>query len=594
MPGFLKEARIHPLPFLTSIKRYNAKKLRADLIAGLTVAVITLPQSIAYALIAGVHPKYGLYASIIPTIISAFFRSSKHVILGPTNSASMVLASTLSSIAVGGVIIQSMPEQDKMALVFLLSFLAGVIQLIFGLVNAGNLVNFVSFSVTIGFTAGAGILIAFNQLKNFLGISVGAGSHFIFSTYEVLSHINETNLISLSLGLFTIALILFLKRFAPKIPGPLVSIIACGLLAYFFDLPEFGVKMVGDIPRTAISFSRFHFNLEIFKALAPSALAFAILGVIEAFSISKAISNLNGEKANENQDFFAQGLANIAGAFFSSIPVSGSFTRTMTNFNAGARTRFAGAFSGLIVLFALVFFSSLAKYIPIPSLAGMIIIIAYSMVSLEDIAFAYNAARADRIVVVGTFLSALILELQDAIFVGVFLSLILFLRKISHPQIIKVLPRPTDKKLVPYDISGSRCSQLKIFQVDGSLFFGAAAEMERKLRDFNTDKVNALIVRLKGVRMIDATGAYALKKFLNDCKKNNTRVIFAGVRSAVRKTLERSGLIKEIGEENITPDTSVALSLAFKKYLDNSICAACENRLFKECAAMNAAGREKK
>ena len=564
-----------------AVKNYSFLKFRKDLVAGLTVAIVALPQSMAYAIIAGINPKYGLYAAIVPAIVSSLFGSSKYLIAGPTNAISMVVSSTLASTMIAGTLVQDFPQEQKMQILFLLAFMVGMIQVVMGIAKFGQLINFVSHSVVIGFTAGAGVLIAFNQLKNILGIKLPVTNEFIETLRLTFTHINETNLFALLLGLFTIIFILASRKISNKIPGALLAMALSALAVYFFRLEGYGVKLIGEIPRSLPPLSSFSLNLDLVKTLFPSALAIALLGIVEALSISKSIANASGEKIDGNQEFIGQGLSNISASFFSGFPGSGSFTRSAVNFAAGAATRFSGVFSGAIVLLTLLILAPLARYIPIASLAGILIVIAYSMVDKQSIVLSFKATKADRTVLIATVLATLFLELEFAVYIGVILSIALFLRKVSHAQAFRVTPRAEDHKLIKYVDGNPLCSQISIYQIEGALFFGAIGELEEKLHELEdkTDKV--IILRMKGIRLLDATGAHALIKFLEQCAKKKTRVILTGVLPDIKIVFERLSLMEKL---LIAKDTTEAIKLSCDKYIDKSACRICKAKMFKECA----------
>lgn len=564
------------------LSKYDRNKFQKDLIAALTVAIIALPQSMAYAIIAGVHPKYGLYSAIIPVIICSLFSSSRYIIAGPTNAISMVVASTVATASISGVAFSSLPEDQKIALIFLLAFLVGVIQLTMGLARMGTFLNFISHSVVVGFTAGAGILIGSNQLKNLFGLKIPSHPELVETLKDTFIHIPETNIYALGIGLFTILFIIISRKISRKIPGPLLSMVVSALIIFFFGLEKHGVKLIGEIPRGLPLFSFPNMNLQLIKELFMPAMAIAILGLIEAISIAKSAAHVHNDKINGNQEFIGQGLSNIFSSFFSGIPGSGSFTRTAVNLSSGAYSNLAGIFSGVFVALVLILFSPYAKYIPIASLAGILIVIAYGMIDKNAIKFSFKATTGDRAVLIATFLATLFLELEMAVYVGVILSIALFLKKVSYPQISVVTPRASDNKMAEFDPKRS-CPQIAIFDISGSLFFGAVEEMEKKLTELRVMKQNIYVIRMKGVRILDATGAHALERFLKDAKKNNEKIIFTNVSESAMKTIKNCGLYEQIGEENITSDSTKAIELAVLKYADKGICKTCTVRVLGEC-----------
>lgn len=570
--------------FIKEAKEYSFTKFKADIIAALTVAIVALPQSMAYAIIAGVNPKYGLYAAIVPVILSSLFGSSKFLIAGPTNAISMVVFSTLASVFVGGTLVSELPDDQKIAVVFLLAFLVGAMQIAMGVMRFGSLVHFISHSVVVGFSAGAAVLIAFNQLKNLLGVSFPATHEFFETVWETLKHAPETNMYAAFLGLFTIGFILAARRISKKIPGPLLAMILSAGVVALFGLGDRGVKLIGEIPQTLPPISIPPFSMELMRTLFMPALAIAILGIVEAISIAKSIANDSGEKIDGDREFVGQGFSNMAAGLFSAIPGSGSFTRSAVNFAAGASTRFAGAFSGVLVLIILLVFAPLARFIPIASLAGILMVISYSMVNFPAISLSYRATKADRVVLLTTFCATLLLELEIAVYIGVILSIALFLRKVSHPQVTRLCPREGDNKLIPVTAGCEReCPLVSIYQIDGSIFFGAINELEERLSELENGKEKVVVLRMRGVRLIDASGVHALEKFLKKCKENGIAVIFTNVRPAVIKVFRASRVIDEIGEENITEDTTAAIERGFTRYITALDCRNCPRRVFREC-----------
>lgn len=574
-------------PFVREAMLYDFSKFKADIIAGLTVAIVALPQSMAYAIIAGVHPKFGLYAAIFPAIAAALLGSSRYLAAGPTNAISMVVSSSMASAVIAGTMVSSLPEEQKIALLFLLSFMVGAMQFLMGFLKFGNFINFVSHSVVVGFTAGAGILIAFNQLKNLLGVNIGDYPHFVDGMIHTFQKIPATNLYALSLGIFTIIFIIITKKISKKIPGSLLAMVISAIFVYIFGLESNGVKSIGTIPQALPPFSSFPLNVEGFNGLFSSALAIAILGIVEALSIAKSIASKSGEKIDGNQEFIAQGLANMVAGLTSGIPGSGSFTRSAVNYGSGAKTRFSVVFSGLFILLVLIAAAPMAKFIPIASLAGILMVISYSMIDKHAFAMAFKATSGDRIVLIVTMLAALFLELDQAVYVGVILSIILFVRKVSHPQVFPVMPKEINGKLVSIGIDEESrqgiCPQISIYQVEGSLFFGAVSELEEKLSDCINNGGKIIIVRLAQVNMIDATGVHALETLLRECKEKNMAMIFSNVKPAVMKVLEKTGMLEKIGKENFFEHANEAIKSAVSRAEKLEKCKNCPAKCFEEC-----------
>ncbi|MEA3323155.1 MAG: SulP family inorganic anion transporter, partial [Patescibacteria group bacterium] len=564
-------------------KNYSGKKFRLDMMSAMTVAIVALPQSMAYAFIAGVPAQYGLYAAMIPTAIASLFGSSRYLIAGPTNAISMVVASTMGSVVIAGTIAQDLPDDQKIALVFLLAFLVGIIQLLMGLFKMGSLINFVSHSVIVGFTAGAGILIAFNQIKNFIGVDIGEHSHFYEKMYHTVLGFPYINWYSTALGIFTVAFILLAKRFAPKLPGALLAMVFSAIFVAIFDLGSYGVELVAEIPQTLPPISTFPLDWVSVSAMLSSALAIAILGIVEALAIAKSIASSSGEKIDGNQELIGQGLSNISASFFSSIPGSGSFTRSAVNFKSGAASRYSGVFSALIIIIVVLVAAPLTRYIPIPSLAGILMVIAYSMIDKKAFALAFKSTGTDRLVLLVTMSATLVMHLEMAIYVGVALSLILFIRKVAMPEVKRVKPSCENGKLITVSDDDQTCPQLAIFQVEGSLFFGAVEKLEEKLHEYEHLKKEVIIIRMKQVNLIDATGVHAFEKLLKERSGSKGRIILSGVNDDVKETFVKSGIAEKIGSKNIVDSTEIAIKLAFDEYINFDKCKNCKSRIFAEC-----------
>ncbi len=575
------------IPIITDIRDYSLEKFKSDIVAAITVGIVAIPQSMAYAIIAGVQPKFGLYAAIFPAIVAAIFGASRYLAAGPTNAISMVVASSMGTAVIAGTIANTLPDEQKMAILFLLSFLVGVLQLMMGIFRFGSLINFVSHSVVVGFTAGAGVLIALNQLKNFLGINIGNHPHFIDSLKHTIIHASETNLYALSIGIFTVAFIIIAKKTSTKIPGALLAMIISAIFVVILDLENsHNVVLIGSIPQSFPPLSSFSLTLDNINALFTSVIAVAILGIVEALSIAKSIASKTGEKVDGNQEFIAQGLANITAGFTSGIPGSGSFTRSAVNYSSGARSRFAVVFSGLFILFVLLIAAPLAQYIPIASLAGILMVIAYSMIDQHAFKMAFNATAADRIVLLTTMITTLFLHLDQAVYVGVALSIMLFIRKISHPQVFEVLPHnDTARRLLKIEPKQKKCPHISIFQVEGSLFFGAIAELEEKIsQHINHDSGEIFIIRLAHVHLIDATGVHAIESLMKETRSKNILILFVNLKPAVLRVFERTRMIDTIGQENLFNHTNEAIAYAVKKTHASGKCKNCVINCFKECA----------
>ncbi len=566
------------LPFVPWVRRYKLHHLRADLFAGLTVAVVALPQSMAYALIAGLPVEYGLYASIVPTIIGCLWGSSAQLITGPTTTASLLVFSALNELAAPG-----STEYIKLAL--LLAAMAGVIRLAMGVARLGGLLNFVSHSVLQGFTAGAAVLIAFKQLPGLLGIEIPPGGSFHGSLMMLLNRLDQIEPFTMALGLTTIAVILVLKRWRPNFPGTLAAMILVGTVVALLHLDRNPVRVVGAIsggipPLSAPGWEA----LGQVGRLAPAALAIALLGLMEAMSIARTIADRTRQRLNVNREFIGQGLANLAASFFTGYPCSGSFTRSAVNFRSGAKTPVSGILSGVAVAVAILLAGPLAAKLPLSALAGVLIVVAYQLIRVDDIVRTLRATRSDAAVMVVTFLVTVLVNIEFSIYVGVLLSIGLHLAKTSHPRIYSVVPDLESDRMVGF-ARGRTCCQMDIVQIEGSLFFGSATfvleDLQRRMRH-HPDVAN-LLIRMHHVNIMDASGVHIIENVLDDVIDRGGGLYFSGVNHRVFAVLNDSGLLRDIGHANIHATTYNAIRQAMRDKFCPVICAGCIAAVFTEC-----------
>ncbi|MCI5208039.1 MAG: SulP family inorganic anion transporter, partial [Candidatus Electrothrix sp. ATG2] len=411
-------------PFLRWFKLITKQTVKDDFIAGLTGAVIVLPQGVAFATIAGLPPEYGLYTAMVTPIIAALFGSSLHLISGPTTAISIVVFSSISHYAEAG-----SPEFISLALT--LTFLAGVYQLAFGLARLGSLVNFVSHTVVIGFTAGAAILIATSQMKHITGIPIPKGESFLHTWVDLFVGMDDFNYLLMIIGIVTLVVSFLSKKFFPKAPNLLIGMVVGSLLAVVFNRLQLGepgsIKLVGEIPAHLPPLSSPDFSAETIKMLAPEAFAVALLGLIEAVSISRAVATKSDQRIDSNQEFIGQGLSNICGSFLSSYAGSGSFTRSGINFEAGAKTPLSAIFAAIALMCIILLIAPLTAYLPIAAMGGVILLVAYNLIDFHHVKKVLTFSKSESAVLLTTFFATLFLELEFAIYLGVLLSLILFL-----------------------------------------------------------------------------------------------------------------------------------------------------------------------
>ena len=394
--------------------------VRQDFFAGLTGAVVVLPQGVAFAGIAGLPPQYGLYTAMVPAIIAALFGSSYHLISGPTTAISIVVFATLMPLA-------EPSSQPFIVLALTLAFMVGVIQFSLGLARLGTVVHFVSHSVVVGFTSGAAILIATSQMKHLLGVALPRGESFLDTWIALFHSLPEVNVYTFAVGLTTLGTVLVIQKFFPKWPNMLLGMGVGALLAAALGAEEHSIALLGPLPDGLPPFSIPDLSFATVRQLSSGALAIAVLGLIEAVSIARSVASQSGQRLDGNREFIGQGLSNIVGSFFSAYPSSGSFTRSGVNFRAGAKTPLAALFSAVVLMLIVLLVAPFAAYLPIAAMAGVILKVAYNLIDFHHIQTIIRLTKPGMVVMLVTFFATLFLELEIAIYVGVLLSLSFYL-----------------------------------------------------------------------------------------------------------------------------------------------------------------------
>ncbi|MBI5165718.1 MAG: SulP family inorganic anion transporter [Magnetospirillum sp.] len=568
------------LPFLSWLPMVNRRTLSADLSAGLTGAIVVLPQGVAFATIAGMPPEYGLYAGMIPAIVAALFGSSWHLVSGPTTAASLVLFSSLSALAEPG-------SASYVTLALTLAIMVGLAELTMGLFRLGSIVNFISHSVVIGFTAGAGVLIAANQIKNFFGLEIPRGAHFIDIFAYLFTHLGAIHWPVAVVGAATLATGIAVRRFLPRIPYMIVAIVVGSVVALAFNAGfAAGIPTVGALPSSLPPLSAPSFDPAVWKALSSTAVAVTLFALTEALSISRALAVRSGQHIDGNQEFIGQGLSNIAGSFFSGYVATGSFNRSGLNYEAGAQTPLAAVVAGAGLMVLVVLLAPLAAYMPNAAMAGVLFLVAWGLIDRHHIAQIVRTSRAETLVLAATFLATLLVELEQAIFVGVVLSLLMYLNRTSQPRILVRVPDPdSSSRKFTTDPALPECPQLRIIRVDGSLFFGAVNFLQEALRGYEQEAPDRkhLIVVMSGVNFIDIAGAEALAQMARRFRARGGGLYLIRVKEAVAEVLRKGGQIEDIGAANIFDSKTQALRTIYRR-LDGEVCRACRLSVFVECA----------
>ena len=568
-------------PFIAWFRLTTIETIKADFFAGLTGAIIVLPQSVAFATIAGMPPEYGLYTAMVIPIVAALFGSSFHLVSGPTTAISIVVFAAVSKYAEPG-------SAEFVSLALTLTFLAGVYQLVFGLAKFGMLVNFVSHNVVIGFTAGAALLIASSQIPYIVGIDIPRGGDFLNTWFDIYTGVGEFNIYLLIVGFGTLVTAIVVKILKPKFPNLLIGMLVGGLLAFYLGGFTDSIKTVGAMPAYFPPLSTPDFSLNSLKALAPEAFAIALLGLIEASSIGRSIATKSNQRINANQEFIGQGTSNIVGSFFSSYASSGSFTRSGVNFESGARTPLSAILAALFLMVIVLLVAPLISYLPLAAMAGVILLVAYNLIDFKNIKKTFTYSKSESVIFTATFLATLLFELEFAIYLGVLLSLMLFIAKTSTPDVHTLAfgtpPGEGDRRLQSIRKAPLvQCPQLKIIRIDMSIYFGSINHIQKQISQIvDNQRIYHILIVASGVNFIDLAGIEALLIENKRLKAQNGSLYFVAVKSTAYEFMEKVNFVNEIGRDNFFDSKADAINVLYDR-LDKNKCETCQALVFKEC-----------
>ncbi|HEY0866126.1 MAG TPA: SulP family inorganic anion transporter [Fimbriimonas sp.] len=554
------------LPFVPVFRHYTPEKAKRDFFAALTVALFTIPQAMAYAIIAGFSPAAGIVTAVVASILGAAFGSSEFLINGPTNAISVMIAANVALLASTG---------DPKGMVILLTLMIGAGQLVASLFKAGAFTRFVSEPVLTGFTAGAGIYIAVNQLPSALGLETDSvvqdlfgwvpPHNPLFDYLRTMFSLAEVNTNALGVALSTFVMVRALQWLEPRlghrmrIPAPFLTVVVVGIGAYLLGLgdPSAGadkIKLVRDIEPVTRSLPRIvwpELSWERLSMLAAPAFAIGLLGAVEAIAIGKSLAAKAGHRFDANRQLIGEGACNVGAALFGGFAASGSFTRTAVNYEAGAVTRVSCIFSGLLVMAIVILFAPLANYIPTAVLAGMLIHIGLKLVNVGRMKLIIGSTIADRQVLVATFVSVLLVpDLAYALFIGVTLSIFNALRRAEGFKLVHLVENENGL-LVEHPLEEDRLGRIVTLDLQGELFFAAAEELEQRLKSILSNETLFMVLRLQQAYNMDVTFAEAMDSVGAYARARGGRLILSGVRPGMYGTLERAGVVRHLGEEAV-------------------------------------------
>lgn len=547
--GKLRErCPIQPFPLGARLKGYNRTKAHADFRAGLNVALLAFPQAMAYSMIAGLPVQYGVYCAAVAPVVAAIFASSRLTMVGPSNATAIMVL----SVYLGG-----HESINNLASMSLLVCMVGMFLIVGAFLKVATLTQYVSRSVIIGYITAAAVLIVVNQMHHVLGYDITDlftdSTTFLSILLATVRRIGQVDGATLLLSVITLLVYFYIMRRFPKLPHVAVTLILCAFVGQALEPTGLGhLNMVQPIPFGSWHLTPPNFNMSWFNQLASGAAALAFLAALENTFMAKTLSNRIGESVDVNQEMFALGTANIASGFCSGMPASGSPSRSSLNWSSGAMTPMAAIISGAICAVAAPTIGYLVQYVPQATLAVVVIITAFGLIDLQTIKYAVKSTKSDAAVLITTFIAALIVPLDFAIFLGVGLSIVLFLRKASMPHLAEYSFNDSGQ-LAELDKGASRNDpQISIIHVEGELFFGAADLFRDEIRRVCADtNLRVVILRLKNARHLDATSIMALAELIKYLRETDRYLLISGAARDAYRVLRNSGLIDMLGKENV-------------------------------------------
>jgi sulfate permease, SulP family len=536
------------IPAFAWLKTYNKSYFKGDLSAGLTVGILLIPQGMAYAMIAGLPPVYGLYAALVPLVVYALLGTSRQLSVGPVAMDSLFVAATVSIMATVG-------TDRYIELALLLALMIGVLQLIFGLVRLGFLVNFLSKPVIVGFTAAAALIIACNQLGLLMGINLSRSNQLHVLALDLTNRISEFHPATFIFGASGILFILISRRIHKKFPAALVLIVIGTAITFVFNMPDKGIDIVKEIPSGLPSFHIPVFAQQDVVKLLPYAMALALIAFMEAITIAKAIEEKKGiQQVKPNKELIALGASNLAGSFFSSYPVTGGFSRTAVNSDAGAKTPLAGIISAFIILLSLLFLTDLFYFLPKVLLAVIIIVAVLGLIDLNSVRAWWRTDRIEFLMCIVTFIATATIGIMEGIFIGVILSLAVLIYRVSNPHMAVVgkIPGTTLYRNAERFSNVEIDPAVMIVRFDAGLFYANADYFRDKLLEYEKAKgtpVKAIIVDASGINSIDSSSIYMIRKLMIYYKRRKVQLLFSGLIGPVRDKFNQNRIYTDLGEE---------------------------------------------
>ena len=563
-------------------KQVDRSTVRADAVAGLSNAAVVLPQGVAFAIIAGLPPEFGLFTAVVVSLIAGIWGSSMIMVSGPTTAISAVVFGSMSQFAVPG-------SDDYIAMVLSLTLMVGAIQIVAGVFKLGGLISFISHSVLIGFTAAAAFLIAASQLNGALGLAKGAGGGVFERLYHAVENIGGANATAMLISAATILTLVLLSRVSKKMPAYIIALAVGTAVAWVLDAPAQGVAMFSPLRSIVPSFGAPEISFDLVTELLPVAATVAFVGLLEAISIGRSFALRRDEPYNSSQEMVGQGLSNAVGAFFQCYAGSGSFTRSGLNADAGAQTPLSTIFAAGFLVILLFVLAPYLEYVPVPAMAGVILFVSYRLINFHEIRHILTSNKRETAILAATFLTGIFTELDLAIVIGVITSLCVFLYDSAHP--IVAVGSPTEingrrvfKNAANYGLP--ECPQISVIRVDGPLFFASVENVEQQFRQVEerSPVPKTKLMGLKGLWKIDLSGAGLLLKEIRRARRAGADFHIFTTNAPALRIMRQLHVFDELGEDNMHNNKGEAIAAAVKA-ADDDICRGCELRIFMECAS---------
>ncbi len=545
-------------PIFEWLPNYKKDYLSGDIAAGLTVGIMLIPQGMAYAIIADLPPVFGLYAALVPQLVYAVLGTSRQLAVGPVAMDSLLVASGLGALAISGI-------DEYVTMAIFLALFMGTIQLGLGLLRMGFLVNFLSKPVISGFTSAAAIIIGLSQLKHILGTDIERSNQVHFLLKNAFDTITETSFLTLGIGILSIVIIKVIKKINKSIPAALVVVILGIVGVYYLGLEDLGVKIVGDVPDGLPSFNVPTLDYARISELVPIALTLALIAFMEAISVAKAVEEKHDDyEVDPNQELIALGSANIIGSLFQSYPTTGGFSRTAVNDQAGAKTGVSSIISALVVGLTLLYLTPLFYYLPNAVLAAIIMVAVFGLIDFQYPIQLFKNRKDEFFLLLGTFILTLTVGIKEGILLGVLVSLLLLVYRTSRPHIATLgRIKNTDyfKNIFRFEEDTEITDEFLIIRFDAQLFFGNKDYFKKELLKHVNNKGQSLkyiILNAEAINYIDSTAVHMLRQTIKELKTKDTKLVIAGAIGPTRDIFYSSGLIQDIGKENLFVKTSEA------------------------------------